>query len=136
MDKFDFARVDNGIDAWTNSGKLASAQTEFSNRIQGKSVSKSGIERALIGLKVWQDGWGYGSRTVAKVEWVGFYASQGLAKVTLYNSGSMKTSAQIHWNPEKNVIKAAPKTNKDLEKRVSDLEAQVAMLVKALAAKN
>ncbi len=138
MDKFDFAYVDNGIDAWTNSGKLTSAQTEFSNRIQGKPVSKSGIEKALMGLKVWKDGWDVGGGRVTRVEWIGFYASQGLAKVNLYGKGCTETRAIVHWDPEKNVIKSESKsksTNAALEKRVAALEAQVAMLVKALAKK-
>lgn len=138
MDKFDFAYVDNGMDAWTNSGKLRSAQTEFENRIQGKSVSKSGIEKAFMGLKVWEDGWDVGGGRVTRVEWIGFFASQGLAKVTLYGRGCTETRAIVHWDPEKNVIKSAPKSksiNAGLEKRVATLEAQVAMLVKALASK-
>lgn len=136
MDKFDFAYVDNGIDAWTNNGKLTSAQTEFSNRIQGKSVSKSGIEKAFLGLKVWKDGWDIGGGRVTRVEWIGFYASQGLAKVNLYGRGCTETRAIVHWDPEKNVIKSEPKsTNAALEKRVAALEAQVEMLVKALASK-
>lgn len=135
MNKFDYAYIDNGIDAWTNSGKLRSAQENFSNRIQGKPVTKAGIEKALIGLEVWDKGWGYGTRTVTEVEWVGFYESQGLAKVIIHNSGNMRSSARIRWDPEKNVIKSTPKSDKNLEKRVADLEAQVALLMKALAVK-
>ena len=50
----------------------------------------------------------------------------------------MHTNATIKWDPEKNVIKSEPKsksTNVALEKRVAALEAQVEMLVKALASK-
>lgn len=137
MDKFDYASLGTGsIDAWTNSGRLHSAQEEFSERIQGKPVSEAGIKKALLGLKVWENGWGYGTREVAKVDIKSFYATQGLCKVTLYNTGSMHTNATIKWDPEKNVIKSEPKsksTNAALEKRVAALEAQVEMLVKALA---
>jgi hypothetical protein len=48
----------------------------------------------------------------------------------------MNTNATVKWDPEKNVIKSEPKsTNAALEKRVAALEAQVEMLVKALASK-
>ena len=134
MEKFDYASLGTGsIDAWTNNGRLRSAQEEFSERIQGKPVSKEGIKKALLGLKVWQNGWGHGSREVARVDIKSFYASQGLCKVTLYNTGNMDTNATIKWDPEKNIIK--PDKTADLEKRVSDLEAQVALLMKALVKK-
>ena len=131
MEKFDYASLGTGsIDAWTNNGRLRSAQDEFSERIQGKPVSKEGIKKALLGLNVWQNGWGHGSREVARVDIKSFYASQGLCKVTLYNTGNMDTNATIKWDPEKNVIR--PDKTAALEKRVADLEAQVALLVKAL----
>lgn len=134
MEKFDYASLGTGsIDAWTNNGRLRPAQEEFSERIQGKPVSEDGIKEALLGLTVWQKGWGHGSREVARVDIKSFYATQGLCKVTLYNTGNMTTNATIKWDPEKNVIK--PDKTADLEKRVSDLEAQVALLMKALAVK-
>lgn len=139
MNKFDYASLGTGsIDAWTNNGRLRSAQEKFSERIQGKPVSKVGITKALYGLKVWENGWGYGTREVAKVDIKSFYATKGLCEVTLYNTGNMHTNATIKWDPEKNVIKSEPKsksTKADLEKRVAALEAQVEMLVKALAKK-
>jgi len=134
MEKFDYASLGTGsIDAWTNNGRLHSAQEEFSERIQGKPVSKEGIKDALIGLKVWDKGWGYGTREVARVDIKSFYVTQGLCKVTLYNTGNMDTNATIKWDPEKNVIKAD--NTAALEKRVSDLEAQVALLMKARSVK-
>ena len=135
MEKFDYASLGTGsIDAWTNNGRLHSAQEEFSERIQGKPVSKEGIERALIGLNVWDKGWGNGVTEVRKVEIQSFYKTQGLCKVKLSNGRFTETNATIKWDPEKNVIR--PDKTAALEKRVSDLEAQVALLVKALAKKD
>jgi hypothetical protein len=45
----------------------------------------------------------------------------------------MDTNATIKWDPEKNVIR--PDKTDGLEKRVADLEAQVALLMKALVKK-
>lgn len=134
MDKFDYAYIDNGIDAWTNSGRLHSAQSEFSRRIQGQPVSKKGIENALIGLTVWENGWGSGKREVTRVEIVDFFELKGLATVRLFNDGSMKTGAKVHWNPNE-VVKAKPKAShseagyKALEERVANLEKLVAKLM-------
>jgi len=133
MDKFDYAYIDNGIDAWTNSGKLMSAQEEFSRRIQGKNVSEAGIKQALKGLEVWSKGWGFGSRTVTEVEVTGFYPLKGLATVKIANNGNMRSNAKIHWNPAE-VVKSEPKakSSSDLEKRVATLEKQVAKLIKQM----
>lgn len=134
MEKFDYASLGTGsIDAWTNNGRLRSAQEEFSERIQGKPVSEKGIKEALLGLKVWENGWGHGTREVARVDIKSFYATQGLCRVALYNTGNMDTNATIKWDPEKNVIR--PDKTAALEKRVSDLEAQVALLMKTLVKK-
>lgn len=136
MDKFDYAYINNGIDAWTNSGRLRSAQEEFSRRIQGKNVSEAGIKQAFKGLEVWEKGWGFGSRTVAEVEVTGFFPLKGLATVKISNSGNMKTTAQVHWNPAE-VVKDKPKakSDSDLEKRVAKLEKQVAKLIKQINSK-
>ena len=134
MEKFDYASLGTGsIDAWTNNGRLRSAQEEFSERIQGKPVSKEGIKEALLGLKVWENGWSNGRPDVRRVEIKSFYKTQGLCKVVLSNDKFTETNATIKWDPEKNVIK--PDKTGELEKRVADLEAQVALLMKTLVKK-
>jgi len=134
MEKFDYASLGTGsIDAWSNSGRLRSAQEEFSERIQGKPVSKEGIKEALLGLKVWQNSWSNGRPEVRKVEIKSFYKTQGLCKVILSNDKFTETNATITWDPEKNVVR--PDKTGELEKRVTDLEAQVALLMKALVKK-
>lgn len=134
MEKFDYASLGTGsIDAWTNNGRLSSAQEEFSERIQGKPVSEKGIREALLGLKVWSNNWSNGHPEVCKVEIKAFYKTQGLCKVILSNNRFTETNATIKWDPEKNVIR--PDKTGELEKRVSDLEAQVALLMKTLVKK-
>lgn len=128
-DKFDYAYIDNGIDAWTNSGRLRSAQEEFSRRVQGKPVSEAGIKKALIGLEVWAKGWGFGCRTVSNAEVTSFFPLKGLATVKISNNGNMHSDAKIHWDPDK-VVKA--ETKSDLEKRVAKLEKQMADLLKQI----
>ena len=59
------------------------------------------------------------------------------AKVEVNNDmGKRPTKLIIKWDPEKGVIKPKSKaSNSDLEKRVAQLEAQVALLTKMLAKK-
>ena len=134
MEKFDYASLGTGcIDAWTNNGRLRSAQDEFSERIQGKPVSEKGIKDALLGLKVWSESWSNGVTEVRNVEIKALYKTQGLCKVMLSNGKFAETLATIKWDPEKNIIR--PDKTAALEKRVADLEAQVALLMKALVKK-
>ena len=108
---------------------MKSAQSDFTKRIQGQPVSEGGIRKALKGLFVWKEGWGIGSRTVGKVEILGFYKTQGLCKVRLWNNeGLLKTTAQIHWDPEKNIMESK-KSDPSLEERIKRLEDQVALLM-------
>lgn len=137
MDKFEYASIDRpGLDAWDNDGRRNSAKDEFAHNIQNKPVSKEGIEKALLGINLWS--WGpEHTHTITKVTVTDFFEQTGMAKVEVNNDmGKRPTKLIIKWDPEKGVIKSKSKaSNSDLEKRVAQLEAQVALLTKMLAKK-
>lgn len=133
MEKFDYGTMDCGVNAWTNNGKLSSARSAFSRRLQGKQVSEKGIEKALVGLTVWESGWGYGKREITKVEFLAFYKLKGLAKVRISNDGNLSAHVYVRWDPTA-VIKSETKCKaKHSEADYEALLARVAILEETVA---
>lgn len=137
MDKFEYANINRpGLDAWDNDGRRNSAKDDFAHNIQNKPVSKEGIEKALLGINLWS--WGpEHTHIITKATVTDFFEQTGMANVEVNNdTGRRPTKLIVRWDPEKGVIKSKPKSNNsDLEKRVAQLESQVALLLKMVASK-